>query len=234
MLSVEKVIKKGLLLRTIIAVQVAWAIPFMIYVAVKELPFMYFVYGMVALIAFIFFLLAIAMQHWRIWALTNVDDPHDFKKRAEECWLIPQHNKVFGTLEIHSSNYKQTWLALQERYKETPRLPMIEIPPEGFSFNRNTWLRLFTKPLWLFRTGNNYQLNIDREKLMVNNAAVYYWKNISNEEIGMNLYDNDLEASNYTLSFMYDDEQVRIPLAYYKINGIYLDRIIKNIRLGHL
>lgn len=54
--------------------------------------------------------------HWKLWAFDNVDDVHELKIMAREAHLCPAFGTVMDKLQIQSTEEREQWLKLQERF----------------------------------------------------------------------------------------------------------------------
>lgn len=83
---------------------------------------------------------------------------------------------------------------------------------------RNSYMRLFN---------NDLKLEIDKQKIVINGVDTYFWGTIRNEDII--LFSSGRGGKTF-LIFDYNNEEIRIPLDYYKINQHRLKLIMKSIR----
>lgn len=80
---------------------------------------------------------------WRIWALQNVNNVHEFKKSAEQEQLIPKENSIFENFLIETKKDKLKLEILKEKFK------VPDIFQDNLNFEKETniyfsiWKNLF-------------------------------------------------------------------------------------------
>ncbi|MCB9260808.1 MAG: hypothetical protein H6607_00310 [Flavobacteriales bacterium] len=154
---------------------------------------------------------------WRIWALTNVDNPALFKKWAQQRWIIPIEGNL-DTFEYQTKKYKQKWAALQHRFDEEVKVQPVEIPANGMLLERSILVknRFGTHLLGVYDRKN---LFMDNDKMVVEQIGEFYWAKMQHISIDVDWtifvrhhkYERTLGRV-FTLSFRYLGNKISLPI----------------------
>ncbi|MCB9260806.1 MAG: hypothetical protein H6607_00300 [Flavobacteriales bacterium] len=204
MIHAAEVVKKGDRMRTNCAWFMLLFLPLMLLMAVFDLKPWFLIIVFLLPMIIVGITQTYYIQKWRIWALTNVDNPALFKKWAQQLWLIPIGSKL-DKFEFQTKKYKQKWAALQHRFDEEVKVQPVEIPSNGMLLERSI---LVDKAFGFSRKN----LFIYRDKMVVEQKGEYYWDKIQDASIDFTSDYDDVLGRVYDLSFKYLGKKIVLPI----------------------